>query len=244
MRFAGALALLIVTVSTGGVAQDAPPSTLDPLHRPFDQLLDIYVRDGFVYYNALQDRARRARSLRGVARRCRRRRRKPKGTPDQQRAFWINAYNALVLRTIVDNFPIRGKSPRVSARQHPADPRRLRAAHAPRGGTHGHARRYREGHPRAARRRPRVPRARTWRRRRRPAQERGVRCDEARRAAREGRGGIAVAQGDRPRRSGGQRAGGVAALLLARGRVHRDAWRTRRTRSSRSAARSSAPCSP
>ena len=34
-------------------AQDKPPSTVSPLHQPFDEILDLYVRDGFVYYNAL-----------------------------------------------------------------------------------------------------------------------------------------------------------------------------------------------
>lgn len=127
MRFASALALLTVTISTGTIAQDAPPSTLDPLHRPFDQLLDIYVRDGFVYYNALRlERGaldRYVASLDGPAAQA-----QAKGTTEQQQAFWINAYNALVLRTVVDNYPIRGKSsayPPGSIRQIPGAFERL-----------------------------------------------------------------------------------------------------------------------
>ena len=30
------------------------PADVDPLHRPFDEILDIYVRDGLVYYCALK----------------------------------------------------------------------------------------------------------------------------------------------------------------------------------------------
>jgi hypothetical protein len=93
------------------VAQPAPtPADVDALHRPFEEILDLYVRDGLVYYYALkQERAkfdRYVQSLGDVA---------PdtlKGwPPDRQLAFWINAYNAFVLRTVIDGYPIRGKSP-------------------------------------------------------------------------------------------------------------------------------------
>ena len=30
---------------------------------------------------------------------------------DEQIAFWLNAYNALVLRTVIDHYPIQGRSP-------------------------------------------------------------------------------------------------------------------------------------
>ena len=97
------------------------PSTVHPVHRPFDELLDVYVRDGFVYYNALRiDRAKLDRyvaSLNGPAAVA-----LAKGSRDEQKAFWINAYNALVLRTVVDHFPIRGRAkeyPPVSIRQIP-----------------------------------------------------------------------------------------------------------------------------
>lgn len=99
-------------------AQPAP-SSAEPLHKPFDELLDLYVRDGLVYYNALKsDRAKLDRYLRTID-----------GTavsdyatwtPEKQLAFWINAYNAFVLRLVVDNYPIRGAAspyPRGSIRQ-------------------------------------------------------------------------------------------------------------------------------
>ena len=118
-----ATGLLCLSFALGppiALAQE-PTSKADPLHRPFDELLDLYVRDGFVYYNALRsDRGRLDRyiaALNGAVAA-----EHAKGSPGQQRALWINAYNALVLRTVIDHFPIRGKAaafPSVSIRQIP-----------------------------------------------------------------------------------------------------------------------------
>src|SRR5690242_15215740 len=66
----------------------------------YDELLDLYVRDGEVYYRALKsDRGKLDSYLNQVA----------GASPDQlardeQIAFWINAYNALVLKTVVDHY--------------------------------------------------------------------------------------------------------------------------------------------
>jgi uncharacterized protein DUF547 len=92
----------------------------DALHRAFDQLLDLNVRDGFVYYRAL--RASRATLDRYAASLN-----VPAATyqswpREQQMAFWVNAYNAFVLQTIVDHYPINGSSkayPSNSVRQIP-----------------------------------------------------------------------------------------------------------------------------
>ena len=69
-----------------------------PLASPFDEVLDTYVRDGWVYYRALkQDRSKLdavVASLAGASVTA-----EPR---DRQMAFWLNAYNALVLRTVVD----------------------------------------------------------------------------------------------------------------------------------------------
>lgn len=76
----------------------------------FDRVLNLYVRDGLVSYSSLRvtdrpviDRYVDARSS---------------APPDfdrwsrsRQLAFWINGYNALVLRTVLDHYPIRGSSP-------------------------------------------------------------------------------------------------------------------------------------
>ena len=67
---AAAIILVVLVplgVPLGGMAaqQTPPPSHVEPLHRPFDQILDLYVRDGLVYYGAL--RAERSRLDRYIA---------------------------------------------------------------------------------------------------------------------------------------------------------------------------------
>lgn len=122
------LRLLILVLAAGLCIAPVPalraqpvPSNVHPLHQPFDRLLDTYVRDGFVYYNALKiERAaldRYVASLNGASAAA-----LAKGTPEEQKALWINAYNALVLRTVIDHFPIRGRAkeyPASSIRQIP-----------------------------------------------------------------------------------------------------------------------------
>jgi hypothetical protein len=104
---AGIMALAIVAVR----AQDYKPSPdLDALHAPFDALLDMHVRDGLVYYRALQDdRARLNRYVASLN--------APsvaegytKWSTDQKKALWLNAYDALVLQTVVNNYPIKGRA--------------------------------------------------------------------------------------------------------------------------------------
>ena len=111
-----------VGVVTDTAAQHSyqPPTGLDALHRPFDQMLDGWVRDGMVYYGAV--RAERGRLDRYVASLN-----VPaatyEGWPQEQKvAFWLNAYNAFVLQTVGNHYPIRGKSkeyPANSIRQIP-----------------------------------------------------------------------------------------------------------------------------
>ena len=91
------------------VALQQSPSTAEPIHRPFDQILDLYVRDGLVYYLALRsERARLDRYVSSLN--------VPEATyagwaRDRQLAFWLNAYNAFTLQTVINHYPIRGKSP-------------------------------------------------------------------------------------------------------------------------------------
>lgn len=106
--------LLVALAATGTAsypgAQSPTPADTDALHRPFDEMLDLYVRDGLVYYFALkQDRAkfdRYVQSLGEVSTDTLK-----SWAPDRQLAYWINAYNAFVLRTVIDGYPIRGKHP-------------------------------------------------------------------------------------------------------------------------------------
>jgi hypothetical protein len=95
-------------------------STDESFHRPLDQILDVNVRDGFVYYRALKsERARLDRYVSSLN--------VPAATyeswpREQKMAFWLNAYNAFVLQTVVDHYPIRAVStnyPANSIRQIP-----------------------------------------------------------------------------------------------------------------------------
>jgi hypothetical protein len=117
------LSVLLAGALAPALAQDgaAPPALVAGLHRPLDHLLDLYVRDGFVYYNAVRsDRSRLdgyIRALDGPAGAG-----QAKGSPEEQLAFWINAYNAFVLQTVINHYPIRGRSaeyPSNSIRQIP-----------------------------------------------------------------------------------------------------------------------------
>ena len=83
-------------------------STADPFHRPLDQILDLYVRDGMVYYRALA--SERGRLDKYVASLNVPADTYAGWTQPQQMAFWVNAYNAFVLQTVVNHYPIKGKS--------------------------------------------------------------------------------------------------------------------------------------
>lgn len=110
-----AAAVVFATVSV--TAQNYQPSPdLEALHVPFDALLDLHVRDGLVYYRALQaDRGRLSRYIASlnspsVVSEY------PKWSDDQKKAFWLNAYNALVMQTVINHYPIRG-----TAKNYPAN---------------------------------------------------------------------------------------------------------------------------
>lgn len=85
-----------------------PAAGADPLHVPLDQILDVNVRDGLVYYRALKsDRSRLDRYVASLD--------VPAQTyagwsREKQIAFWLDAYNAFVLETIIDHYPINGRA--------------------------------------------------------------------------------------------------------------------------------------
>ena len=90
------------------------------LHRPLDQLLDVNVRDGLVYYRAVK--SERGRLDRYVASLNVPAATYAGWTREGQMAFWLNAYNAFVLQTVINNYPIKGKAgmyPSSSIRQIP-----------------------------------------------------------------------------------------------------------------------------
>jgi hypothetical protein len=75
--------------------------------KAFDTVLDLNVRDGLVYYRALKsDRGRLDGYVTSLATTA-----VDKLPKEEQLAFWLNAYNALVLRTVIDHYPIQGRSP-------------------------------------------------------------------------------------------------------------------------------------
>ena len=87
----------------------APLVAQGPADDQFDQILDQYVRDGFVYYASLR-RERRLldRYVESLAPR-------PLSfdmwSETKRLAYWLNSYNALVLKTVIDHYPIRGSLP-------------------------------------------------------------------------------------------------------------------------------------
>jgi hypothetical protein len=108
--------LYLVNVLVFAVLLAPAPAAQEPVdasrRKAFDTILDLNVRDGFVYYRALKaERGRldgfvNALATVGV----------DKLPKDEQLAFWLNAYNALVLRTVVDHYPIPGRSSEYPAR--------------------------------------------------------------------------------------------------------------------------------
>ena len=111
----------LAVIAALAIGQPSPSAGVDPLHRPFDEILDLYVRDGLFYYLALRnERARFDRyidALGGVTADALK-----SWWRERQLAYWINAYNAFVLRTVIDHYPIRGRSadyPQNSIRQIP-----------------------------------------------------------------------------------------------------------------------------
>jgi len=110
-----ALFLIVTAAALPGVPVRAQA---DP-HAALERILDVYVRDGLVYYAALRtERANLDRYVGSLER--------PDwlsgAPPADQRAFWINAYNALVLRTVINAYPIAGKAegyPSISIAQIP-----------------------------------------------------------------------------------------------------------------------------
>src|SRR4029453_2992166 len=114
------LSLVVFSPVTRVDSRAQAAATADALHRPFDQILDLNVRDGLVYYRALRsDRGRLDRYAASL-----------NVAPDvyeswpreQKMAFVLKCYNAFVLQTVIDHYPIRGSSksyPANSVRQIP-----------------------------------------------------------------------------------------------------------------------------
>jgi hypothetical protein len=110
---------VVVAASMLIAAPHAQESLADAARRKsFDQVLDLYVRGGDVYYRALKsDRGKLDGYINQLATTT-----IDKRPREEQIAFWLNAYDALVLRTVIDHYPIAGRSadyPAKSIRQIP-----------------------------------------------------------------------------------------------------------------------------
>lgn len=106
-----AVTLVVVAVCAGfGGGSTAPTGAFqrDPTAE-LDRVLDLYVRDGLVYYSAL--RAERAVIDRFLASIESAPPRISGSDLDRQKALWVNAYNVIVLKTVLDHYPIRGSAP-------------------------------------------------------------------------------------------------------------------------------------
>ena len=100
--------VLALCVIVAPVAQESGEAART---RTFDQLLDLYVRNGDVYYRAIKsERARLDGYIGQLATTS-----VEKLSREEQLAFWLNAYDAIVLRTVADHYPIQGH-----ATQYPA----------------------------------------------------------------------------------------------------------------------------
>ena len=97
-------AVMVSAASTPSARQGDPADR----HTPLDRILDVYVRDGYVYYKALK--AGRAPLDQYVTSLDMAPEQLARMTENDRRAFWLNAYNALVLRTVINAYPIDGKA--------------------------------------------------------------------------------------------------------------------------------------
>lgn len=86
----------------------APLVAQGPVDDQSDQILDQYVRDGLVYYDSL----RRERRLldRYVESLVPRPPAFDTWSETRRLVYWLNGYNALVLQTVINHYPIRGPS--------------------------------------------------------------------------------------------------------------------------------------
>jgi hypothetical protein len=120
MRVALVLVQFVLLLAPAAARQAPSPAGVELLHRSFDQILDLNVRDGLVYYRALK--SERGRLDRYVASLNVPAAAYQGWSKSQQLAFWIDAYNAFVIETVINHYPIRGTSsayPSNSIRQIP-----------------------------------------------------------------------------------------------------------------------------
>ncbi|HUR19744.1 MAG TPA: DUF547 domain-containing protein [Vicinamibacterales bacterium] len=107
-RMTCAVVLAAVMVVSASSTPGARQGEQTDRHTALDRILDVYVRDGYVYYKALK--ASRAPLDQYVTSLDVAPDVLARMTENERRAFWINAYNAIVLRTVINAYPIQGKA--------------------------------------------------------------------------------------------------------------------------------------
>jgi len=106
------LSVALVAAVLLAAAPQAQDANAEARRHRFEEILDVNVRDGFVYYRALKsDRARLDAYVASLANV-----RLDTASPQEQVAFWLNGYNALVLKTVIDHYPITQRT-----REYPAN---------------------------------------------------------------------------------------------------------------------------
>ena len=120
----------------------------------------------------------------------------------EKMAFWVNAYNAFVLQTVIDRYPIRGPARATRPNSIRQIPGAFESIKPPRRGAQRHARRDREDDPSRVQGTAPVSRARPRRDRQRPAAQRGLHRRSHHAAARRHPEGVRVGTDDAQDRSG------------------------------------------
>lgn len=107
LRTVSCLLLASMLSSSPSFAQLPPPPEIEARHRAYDLLLDQNVRDGLVYYRALQ--GSRAVLNRYIASLDLAPAAFSALSREEQMALLINAYNAIVLQSVIQNYPIQAR---------------------------------------------------------------------------------------------------------------------------------------
>ncbi len=98
--------MFLVGMLVIAVPRAQAPAADSSRRKAYDEILDVNVRDGFVYYRALKSgRGKLDGYLAQVGAAA-----IDKEPREAQIAFWLNAYNAIVLKTVIDHYPIQGHS--------------------------------------------------------------------------------------------------------------------------------------
>src|SRR5258708_22638782 len=103
MRVVTTAIVLALSLTVSPVAQESSEAART---RIFDSLLDLYVRNGDVYYRAIKSERARLDSYVGQLATAS----IDKLSRDEHLAFWLNAYDAPALPTVADHSPIQGRS--------------------------------------------------------------------------------------------------------------------------------------